>query len=264
MTGLPGAGMPGQGVPQQPMQPQYQQPVQQVQPVQQMQPQYQQAGVPGAGLPGQGVPQQPTQQPMQQPVHPQYQQAGVPGTGVAEYANKPKKNLIFVGTVTHTGNQLFEINGNIDVTDKFPDEFAFVWIAPSIMDNTKQSNRSYVLNDKINMKFSSEELHGLAEALTEAGMWGRCSFTKFSDPKKSDSNNNTTANETKKFTVTAIVEGEKVKVFMNIAQGSKKITMPLEKYAALGLAHQIHDLATEINKMKFELDRDRAKNFIKQ
>jgi hypothetical protein len=237
MTGLPGAGMPGQGVPQQP---QYQQPVQQVPSS------YQQVG----------VPMQPTQ-PMQQ--------AMVPGAGLPGQANnKSNRILITVGTITHTGNQLFEINGRIDVTDKFPDEFAFVWIAPSVIDNTKQSNRSYVLTDKINMKFSSEELHGLAEALTEAGMWGRCSFTKFSDPKKSDSNNNTTPNETKKFTVTAIVEGEKVKVFMNIAQGSKKITMPLEKYAALGLAHQIHDLATEINKMKFELDRERAKNFIKQ
>jgi hypothetical protein len=213
---------------------------------------------------------QPMQQatvPMQQatvPMQPM-QQATVPSNGLPGPTNTSTyRNLITVGTITHTGNQLFEINGRIDITDKFPDEFAFVWIAPSVINNTKQSNRSYVLTDKINMKFSSEELHGLAEALTEAGMWGRCSFIKFSDPKKSGSNNNTTSNDSKKFTVTASVEGDKVKVFMNIIQGSKKIAMPLEKYAALGLAHQIHDLATEINRMKFELDRERAKNFIKQ
>ena len=163
-----------------------------------------------------------------------------------------------MGVVTHTGNQLFEISGAVDITDKFPDGIAFVMLVPSVKDDTKKSGRRYVMDDKIVIKFSTEELHSLSEALKEAGRWGRCSFVKFSDPKKA--NPSSTA-ETKKFTVTALVEGETIKVFMTLTWGQKKIPMPLTKYAALGLANQISDLAAEINRTKFKIDRDLAANY---
>ena len=166
--------------------------------------------------------------------------------------NRPQKINKIVGKVTHTGNQLFEISGAVDITDKFPDAIGFVMMVPSRPDKTKASGKTYVMNDKIVMKFSSEELHSLGEALKEAAIYGRCSFIKFSDPKKSDSASNA---ETKKFSVSAIVEGETVKVFMALTWGQKKISMPLTKYAALGLGNQVMDLATATNLMKFEVDR---------
>ncbi len=159
------------------------------------------------------------------------------------------------GKITHTGSQLLEINGTVDITDKYPDAIGFVMMVPSRPDNTKASGKTYVMTEKIVIKFSSEELHTLAEALKEAATYGRCTYTKFSDPKKADASSTA---ESKKLSVTAIVEGEKVKVFVNSSWGAKKVNMPLDKYGALGLANQIHDLATATNILKFSYDRTNA------
>jgi hypothetical protein len=215
-------------------------------------------------MPGMGVQpvQQPyTMQPMQQPyaqpmqpVQQSYQQPYAQPQQVPN--NKPKKVNVNSGTITHTGNQLFEIQGAVDITDRFPEGIGFVMLVPSVEDKSKQSGRTYVMNEKIIMKFSSEELHTLAEAILEGSTYGACSYTKFSDPKKAGNQG-----ETKKLQVTAIIEGNKTKVFIAISWGQKKVSMPLEKYTAKGVAWQIHDLATRINNMKFDQELKNRENY---
>jgi hypothetical protein len=182
--------------------------------------------------------------------------APAPSTG-SSYTPGERKQRVNkqVGKITHTGSQLFEINGTVDITDKFPDAIGFVMMVPSRPDQTKASGKTYVMQDKIVIKFSTEEMHILAEALKEAAIYGRCTYTKFSDPKKADPSSTA---DSKKLSVSAIVEGDKIKVFLNSSWGQKKVNMPLDKYSALGLAHQIHDLATATNESKFSYDRANA------
>ena len=213
------------------------------------------AGMPGAGMPPAGAAPQQGYAP---PMGAAPQQGYAPPAGAAPqqgYGERKQRVNKQVGKVTHTGSQLFEINGTVDITDKFPDAIGFVMMVPSRPDQTKASGKTYVMSEKIVIKFSTEELHTLAEALKEAALYGRCTYTKFSDPKKADPSSSA---DSKKLSVSAIVEGDKVKVFLNSSWGQKKVNMPLDKYGALGLANQIHDLATATNELKFSYDRANA------
>ena len=194
---------------------------------------------------------QPYVQPVQQPyVQPQYNGQPVPQQYGQPQNNKPKRSINNTGTITHTGSQLFEIQGGVDITDKFPEALAFVMAVPSKPDNTKKSGKTYVMEQKIIVKCDTEELYGMAAALDEAALYGRCYFTKFSDPTKAGG-----TGEIKKIQITGIVEGEKTKVFVNVSMGNHKVTMPLDKYAAFGLAGQIKDIARVTNEAKFAQEK---------
>lgn len=218
-----------------------------------------QQGLPGVPMQQQGMGMMQPQYGYQQPQQPQY---GYQQPQQPQQQQKPKRVTNNTGTITHTGSQLFEIQGGVDITDKFPEALAFVMAVPSQPDSSKKSGKTYVMEQKIIVKCSTEELYSLAYALEEAALYGRCTYTKFSDPTKAGG-----TGDVKKIQVVGIVEGEKTKVFVNVSSGNNKISMPLDKYTAAGLAGNIRDIARATNEAKFEqekINREYYKNNAQQ
>jgi hypothetical protein len=176
--------------------------------------------------------------------------------------NSNKRTLDSSGIITHAVSQLFEVQGAVDFTDQFPFAFAFIQMVPYVNNPTKATGKSYDMKQKIVIKFSIEELYGMAAALEDAAIYGQTNFVKFSDPKKANVNANAGA-ETKKLAIGAEMNGQDVKIFINVSWGQKKIPMALKRYEARGLAWQLRDVAHATNMLKFDYDRNRIKNYKK-
>jgi len=192
-------------------------------------------------------PQAPTQ--AQAPAAPQAQapqQTGAPaGNGTIKTVSK----------VTYTATQLFEVTGFLDISQQWPKANAFLMFVPGQQDSTKASGRTYVQAQKEIMKVSSREVFALGEALKFAAMYNQCDYMTFTDSSKSEFHKDGQAS-VKKITVTAAPsrkDPNKYMIFLTY-QGNQKITVTLEKWAAIGLGNQLINLAQYTDQEKFRYE----------
>jgi mannose/fructose/N-acetylgalactosamine-specific phosphotransferase system component IIB len=161
------------------------------------------------------------------------------------------QTISVVGRVNFPSTQLFEATGFIDLSKQFPTANAFLMFVPGIPDQSKQSGRTYDQSQKEVMKIAVRDLYSLADALKYAATYGQCDFLVFTDSSKF-AGTAQGQGQTKQVSVgTAIGNNGKPKIFLNY-KGSKKITLALEKWHAIGLAGQIETLADETLKLKFQ------------
>jgi len=183
-----------------------------------------------------------------------YQTQAQPAAQPAAQPQGTPNGINVVGRVNFPATQLFEATGFIDTAKQFPTANAFLMFVPGIPDQSKQSGRTYDQGQKEVMKVSVRDLYALAEALKYAGIYGQCDFVVFTDSSKF-AGTAQGQGQTKQISVgTAIGNNGKPKIFLNY-KGSKKITLALEKWHAIGLAEQLRTLADDTLKHKFEIER---------
>lgn len=199
-------------------QPQYQQPV--------SQPQYQ--------APAQAAPvyQAPAQQyaPAQQQYTQQYQQP---------QQQKAPSTVVEVTRSNYTTISLFEVSGGFDPGLKFPKSLCFVLAVPGVKDPSKASGRSYNMNGKINMKFSTQEIRSLGQSLINLSMWKQAvpAFEKHSDPSKNSFSQGQGEANTKK--LMAKFDSGKNNIAITVNYGSLNVLIPVPLQDALGLGHDL-------------------------
>lgn len=210
-------------------QPQYQQPAapsQYQQPV--AQPQYQAPGAQAAP-----VYQAPAQQyaPAQQQYTQQYQQP--------QPQQKAPSTVVEVTRSNYTTISLFEVSGGFDPGLKFPKSLCFVLAVPGVKDPSKASGRSYNMNGKINMKFSTQEIRSLGQSLINLSMWKQAvpAFEKHSDPSKNSFSQGQGEANTKK--LMAKFDSGKNNIAITVNYGSLNVLIPVPLQDALGLGHDL-------------------------
>lgn len=138
-----------------------------------------------------------------------------------------------VSTIKKTSSCLCEISGSIELTPFGPQPIAFFMMVPGQPDNTKKSGRTYLMEQKISMKFDSHDLFALAKCL-ETGT----PFEKFTDPAKSAHTQGT--GDTKKVTTSQGNNG----FFLNFNYGQQRVGLSLKVQECFGFAGQIQAFAT--------------------
>lgn len=193
-------------------QPQYQQPV--------AQPQYQ--------APAQAAPVY--QAPAQQQYTQQYQQP---------QQQKAPSTVVEVTRSNYTTISLFEVSGGFDPGLKFPKSLCFVLAVPGVKDPSKASGRSYNMNGKINMKFSTQEIRSLGQSLINLSMWKQAvpAFEKHSDPSKNSFSQGQGEANTKK--LMAKFDSGKNNIAITVNYGSLNVLIPVPLQDALGLGHDL-------------------------
>lgn len=141
----------------------------------------------------------------------------------------------------HPSMNLIEITTLKETNKQFPKVFALLMFVPGKEDNTKQSGRTYVMEQKEFIKFSIDELFQLAYALEEAAATGSCDFVKFADTSKFSGGNK----KIKTVSVSAVNNMQKVKIYINYKSDTANIATTFTKWAAIGFAGQIRALANE-------------------
>jgi len=170
------------------------------------------------------------------------------------YSTTPQRTIEIVGRVNFPATQLFEATGFVDTSKQFPTANAFMMFVPGVPDQSKISGRTYDQSHKETMKISVRDLFGLAEALNYASVYGQCDYVVFTDSSKF-AGTAQGQGQTKQISVgTAVGNNGKPKIFLNY-KGAQKITIALERWHAVGLAEQLKTLASEILRMKFDIER---------
>lgn len=155
------------------------------------------------------------------------------------------QNLHPIGIYSFPTTSLFEISTYQDISTTFPKVLAILMFVPGKPDPSKQSNRTYDMGQKQHIKFSIEELFQLSYALEEAAATGQCQYLKFADTSKFKGGEK----NIKKVSVNASTTDRGTKVFLNYEGGGTKITIPMDKYAAIGLSKEIYTLADSASRV---------------
>lgn len=164
------------------------------------------------------------------------QKQGVP----TPYSQQQKQfNNERLMVLSHTSMNLIEITILKETNKQFPKVFALIMFVPGKEDNTKQSGRTYVMEQKEFIKFSIDELFQLAYALEEAATTGRCDFIKFADTSKFSGGDK----NIKSVSVSAVNNAQKVKVYINYKSDTANIATTFTKWSAIGFAGQIRAIA---------------------
>ena len=143
--------------------------------------------------------------------------------------------------LSHPSMNLIEITILKETNKQFPKVFALLMFVPGREDNTKQSGRTYVMEQKEFIKFSIDELFQLAYALEEAAATGSCDFIKFADTSKFSGGNK----KVKTVSISAVNNAQRVKIYINYKSDNANIATTFTKWSAIGFAGQIRALATE-------------------
>ena len=163
---------------------------------------------------------------------------GASQTGPVEQRKFDNERLM---VLSHPSMNLIEITVLRELNKQFPKHFALLMFVPGKEDHSKQSGRTYLMDNKQHIKFSIEELFQLAYALEEAAVTGSCDFLKFADTSKYKGG----ARNVKQVSVNAINNGGKVKIYINYKSNDITISTTFTKWAAIGFAGQIKALANE-------------------
>jgi mannose/fructose/N-acetylgalactosamine-specific phosphotransferase system component IIB len=197
-------------------------------------------------------------------------QAPIPPQAPENYATSANNNyqthpqetsqfsIEIVGRVNFPSTQLFEATGFVDTKKQFPTANAFLMFVPGVPDQSKQSGRTYNQAGKEVMKISVRDLFALADAIHFAATYGQCDFMIFTDSAKFEGTAQGQGQKKQVSVGTAIGKNGKPKIFLNY-NGSKKITIAMEKWHAVGLALQLKVLAEDTLRSKFEHERAMVK-----
>ena len=142
--------------------------------------------------PQQGQYQAPVQGMPQQQYIPQGAPQGMPGQMPqgqyqgGQHQAPRKNNFITVIKDNYTTISLFEFSAGFDPSEQYPQAFGFVMGVPSVPDSTKQSGKRYVPDQKIVMKFSTQEIRALGQTMLDIAVFKGAAgeFNKISDPSK--------------------------------------------------------------------------------
>ena len=184
--------------------------------------------------PQQGQYQAPVQGMPQQQYIPQGAPQGMPGQmPQGQYQGgqqAPRKNnFITVIKDNYTTISLFEFSAGFDPSEQYPQAFGFVMGVPSVPDSTKQSGKRYVPDQKIVMKFSTQELRALGQTMLDIAVFKGAAgeFNKFSDPSKNTyAAGNAQQGATKSLKLA--YDQNKNNVIINISYGQQKVFIPVK------------------------------------
>ena len=181
--------------------------------------------------PQQGQYQAPVQGMPQQQYIPQGMPGQMPQQGYQQGGQQAprKNNFITVIKDNYTTISLFEFSAGYDPTEQFPQAFGFVMGVPSVPDSTKQSGKRYVPDQKIVMKFSTQELRALGQTMLDIAVFKGAAgeFNKFSDPSKNTyAAGNAQQGATKSLKLA--YDQNKNNVIINISYGQQKVFIPVK------------------------------------
>lgn len=178
------------------------------------------------------APVQNVQQPVQQQYVPQNMPGQMPQQGYQQggQPQAPRKNnFITVIKDNYTTISLFEFSAGFDPSEQYPQAFGFVMGVPSVPDSTKQSGKRYVPDQKIVMKFSTQELRALGQTMLDIAVFKGAAggFDKFSDPSKNTyAAGNAQQGITKSLKLA--YDQNKNNVIINISYGQQKVFIPIK------------------------------------
>ena len=177
----------------------------------------------------QGMMQQPAQQfnPMQ-------------GQQPQQHQEKQKSTVVEVIRDNYTTISLFEVSGGYDPAQQYPKALCFVMGVPGVKDASKQSGRTYMQNQKIVMKFSTQEVRSLGQSLINISTFKAASnpFEKHSDPSKNAyTQGNANAQASKK--LVAKFDPTKGNIVITMNYGQQNVLVPVPLQDALGLGHSL-------------------------
>jgi hypothetical protein len=186
--------------------------------------------------PQQGQYQAPVQGMPQQQYMPQGAPQGMPGQmpqgqyqGGQQQQAPRKNNFITVIKDNYTTISLFEFSAGFDPSEQYPQAFGFVMGVPSVPDSTKQSGKRYVPDQKIVMKFSTQEIRALGQTMLDIAVFKGAAgeFNKFSDPSKNTyAAGNAQQGATKSLKLA--YDQNKNNVIINISYGQQKVFIPVK------------------------------------
>ena len=140
-----------------------------------------------------------------------------------------KNNFITVIKDNYTTISLFEFSAGFDPSEQYPQAFGFVMGVPSVPDTTKQSGKRYVPDQRIVMKFSTQELRALGQTMLDIAVFKGAAgeFNKFSDPSKNTyAAGNAQQGATKALKLA--YDQNKNNVTINITYGQQKVFIPVK------------------------------------
>ena len=182
--------------------------------------------------PQQGQYQAPVQGMPQQQYIPQGAPQGMPGQMPqqgGQHQAPRKNNFITVIKDNYTTISLFEFSAGFDPSEQYPQAFGFVMGVPSVPDTTKQSGKRYVPDQKIVMKFSTQEIRALGQTMLDIAVFKGAAgeFNKFSDPSKNTyAAGNAQQGATKSLKLA--YDQNKNNVIINISYGQQKVFIPVK------------------------------------
>ena len=182
--------------------------------------------------PQQGQYQAPVQGMPQQQYIPQGAPQGMPGQMPqqgGQHQAPRKNNFITVIKDNYTTISLFEFSAGFDPSEQYPQAFGFVMGVPSVPDSTKQSGKRYVPDQKIVMKFSTQEIRALGQTMLDIAVFKGAAgeFNKFSDPSKNTyAAGNAQQGMTKSLKLA--YDQNKNNVIINISYGQQKVFIPVK------------------------------------
>ena len=185
--------------------------------------------------PQQGQYQAPVQGMPQQQYIPQGTPQGMPGQMPqgqyqgGQHQAPRKNNFITVIKDNYTTISLFEFSAGFDPSEQYPQAFGFVMGVPSVPDSTKQSGKRYVPDQKIVMKFSTQEIRALGQTMLDIAVFKGAAgeFNKFSDPSKNTyAAGNAQQGMTKSLKLA--YDQNKNNVIINISYGQQKVFIPVK------------------------------------
>ena len=182
--------------------------------------------------PQQGQYQAPVQGMPQQQYIPQGMPGQMPQQGYQQGGQQQaprKNNFITVIKDNYTTISLFEFSAGFDPSEQYPQAFGFVMGVPSVPDSTKQSGKRYVPDQKIVMKFSTQELRALGQTMLDIAVFKGAAgeFNKFSDPSKNTyAAGNAQQGATKSLKLA--YDQNKNNVIINISYGQQKVFIPVK------------------------------------
>ena len=181
--------------------------------------------------PQQGQYQAPVQGMPQQQYIPQGMPGQMPQQGYQQSGQQAprKNNFITVIKDNYTTISLFEFSAGFDPSEQYPQAFGFVMGVPSVPDSTKQSGKRYVPDQKIVMKFSTQELRALGQTMLDIAVFKGAAgeFNKFSDPSKNTyAAGNAQQGATKSLKLA--YDQNKNNVIINISYGQQKVFIPVK------------------------------------
>ena len=162
------------------------------------------------------------------------------GASQGGYENKPKSTVVEVIRSNYTTIALFEVSGGYDPAQQFPKALCFVMGVPGVKDPSKQSGRSYVQAQKIVMKFSTQEVRSLGQALINIATFKQAAanFVKHSDPSK-NTYSQAGANQAQAKKLEAKFDQNRSNIVITMNYGSNNVMVPVPLQDAYGLGHDL-------------------------
>ena len=170
------------------------------------------------------------------PMGGQYMQQGQQ----APHQEKQKSTVVEVIRDNYTTISLFEVSGGYDPAQQYPKALCFVMGVPGVKDTSKQSGRTYMQNQKIVMKFSTQEVRSLGQSLINISTFKAASnpFEKHSDPSKNAyTQGSANAQASKK--LVAKFDQTKGNIVITMNYGQQNVLVPVPLQDALGLGHSL-------------------------